>query len=56
MNYNKLIYGIICNASFDNGKITKYENAKHDYEDDENDDVNDGDDGDDDNDNILFLE
>jgi len=39
MSYNKLIYSILCNTSFDNGKITKYDNAKHDYEDDENDDL-----------------
>jgi hypothetical protein len=58
MSCNKLIYGLICNALIDNGKITKYDNAKHDYEDDENDDVNDGDGGDayDYDDNILFLE
>ena len=58
MSYNKLIYSILCNTSFDNGKITKYDNAKHDYEDDENDDVNDGDGGNayDYDVDILFLE
>jgi hypothetical protein len=63
-----IIYGLLCDASFDKGNITKYDNAKYDYEDDENDDVNDDDgdggddvdnddgdgDDDDDDDDILF--